>query len=93
MQTEKQDPPPAQPRSKPIKPDGNCPQWSEKLRSYFDTVSSGKGQSGEKYGLRYIGNRQHQKRPRTGVLSSWGEGGREGRRARRARRGQQRVVG
>mmetsp|Transcript_7762 Transcript_7762/g.18303 ORF Transcript_7762/g.18303 Transcript_7762/m.18303 type:complete len:394 (-) Transcript_7762:314-1495(-) len=35
---------------------GNCPQWSEKLRSYFDTVSSGKGQSGEKYGLRYIGS-------------------------------------
>lgn len=35
---------------------GNCPQWGAGIREYFETVSSGKGESGEKYSLRYIGS-------------------------------------
>jgi len=35
---------------------GNCPQWPARLKEYFDTVSSGNGQSKTKYGLRYIGS-------------------------------------
>jgi len=35
---------------------GNCPQWSPGIKEYFDTVSAGKGESGEKYSLRYIGS-------------------------------------
>jgi fructose-1,6-bisphosphatase I len=37
-------------------PQGNCPQWSPGIKEYFDTVSAGKGESGEKYSLRYIGS-------------------------------------
>jgi len=35
---------------------GNCPQWPANLKNYFHTVSSGEGETKEKYGLRYIGS-------------------------------------
>jgi len=35
---------------------GNLPQWSNGIREYFDTVTNGKGESGQKYSLRYIGS-------------------------------------
>jgi len=35
---------------------GNCPQWPAKLKNYFENVSAGKGQTGQKYGMRYIGS-------------------------------------
>lgn len=35
---------------------GNCPQWPEGLKNYFSTVSSGEGETKQKYGLRYIGS-------------------------------------
>uniref|UniRef100_A0A7S4PDX0 fructose-bisphosphatase n=1 Tax=Guillardia theta TaxID=55529 RepID=A0A7S4PDX0_GUITH len=35
---------------------GNIPAWPESLKTYFDKICRGEGESKTKYGLRYIGS-------------------------------------